>query len=353
MNVLVDVVHPAHVHFYRHVISTLSARGHRVHAVGRQKDVTVSLLERFDIPHEVVRRPPGSSRAAKAAELVTRDLAIARIARRFRADVILTRNPSGVHAARLSRAIGVFDTDDGRAAGAHFWTAALAAHVITSPECLGEDLGRRHRTYPGFKALAYLHPDRFRPDASVRHELGLARGEQFALVRFVAMDASHDHSESGIPAADKVRLVRTIAGRVRVFASSEGPLPPGLPADVFPLPPERMHDALAEAALYVGDSQTMAAEAALLGTPALRATSWAGRLRCVEVLEDGYGLLQSFPSHETDALIAAAGAILDDRRAKVTSRERRDLMLAEVVDVSDWYADLVEEIYRASASGAR
>ena len=100
MRVLFDIVHPAHVHFYRHLIAELDADGHATTVVARDTDVTCALLDAFGIPYTTVAGTSRPGLARHALELVRRDIALARIARRFRADVILTRNPSGVQAAR-------------------------------------------------------------------------------------------------------------------------------------------------------------------------------------------------------------------------------------------------------------
>ena len=36
-----DITHPAHVHFFRHAIAELRARGHDVAVTTRRKDITL------------------------------------------------------------------------------------------------------------------------------------------------------------------------------------------------------------------------------------------------------------------------------------------------------------------------
>ena len=95
-------------------------------------------------------------------------------------------------------------------------------------------------------------------------ELGVRPGERFFIVRFVDMVASHDSGEDGLPAGAKRAVVNRLRARGRVFLSHEGILPDDMAALRFPLPPDPLHDALAFCDLLVGDSQTMAAEAAVL-----------------------------------------------------------------------------------------
>ena len=157
----------------------------------------------------------------QAGELVSRDLVLARAARQFGADVIVTRNPAGAQAGRLLGIPAIFDTDDGRAAGVHFWSAAPFAHVITTPDCFEEDYGKKHVKYPGYKQTAYLHPNHFTPDRSVLEALALKADERFFLVRFVAMVASHDGGEGGLTLEAKRALIALLQKHGRVLLSSD------------------------------------------------------------------------------------------------------------------------------------
>lgn len=346
MRVLFDVVHPAHVHFFRHLREDLEADGHVTRVIARDKDVTLPLLRAHDIPHRSVGRAGRTSRIAQAGELVHRVGVLYREGRALGADIVLTRNPAGVQAARLLGVPGVFDTDDGRAAGIHFRAAAPFATVITTPATMPEDYGPRHRRYPGFKALAFLHPDRFRPDVDgVRAELDLADGEPLFVLRLVANDAVHDATSQGIPPAVQRELVQRLDRVGRVLVSAEGALDPSFEPYRFALAPERMHDVLAAASLYAGDSGSMAAEAALLGTPAFRLSSWTGPSTYLRELEDGYGLVRSFGAGRSDELLEAIDEVLVDvpaaTAAAATARRR---LLDATVDVTGWYRRLVDEL---------
>jgi predicted glycosyltransferase len=339
---LFDIVHPAHVHFYKHVIRGLEARGHATRVVARSKDVTTQLLDRLGIPYETVGKAGRKSLLQQGRELLERDLELGRRVRSFRPDLIATRSPAGAQVGRALGVRSVFDTDDGRAAGLHFWAAAAFAHVITTPDCTTERYGRRQVLYPGYKQTAYLHPAHFRPDPQVLDELGVREGERYFLVRFVAMEASHDGGEGGLSAADKGRVVELLSQRGKVFVSCEGQVPEAFQPLRFPLPPDRMHDALAFADLLVGDSQTMAAEAAVLGTPSLRVSSWTGRLAYLLELEQRYGLTFAFPPSRSAELFEQLDRWLGKARLREELQPRHQRLLAEKVDVARWYTDFLE-----------
>jgi uncharacterized protein len=346
--VLFDIVHPAHVHFYRHLHATLTREGHECRVLARDKEVTLALLDEYEIPYETHGRPQ-QGRVSQAVELARRDLKLVRMGRSFRPDFVLARNPAGMHAARVLGAVGVFDTDDGLAGGQVFRLAAPAARIITTPECLDDDFGPKHVRYPGYKALAFLHPDHFTPDAGVRELLGVG-GDRFAIVRLTAMDSAHDHHQAGVP-RDLVRAVIARLQRdMRVFLSTERATPDEWQDLAFRLPPHRMLDALAEAAIVVGDSGSMIGEAAMLGTPAIFCGSFADQRTYLGDLERRWGLTRVFPADRASDVLAAIDDVLAVPDA--TWQERRSRMLEHAVDVSDWYHDLLVDIDRRGVGPA-
>jgi uncharacterized protein len=341
VKVLFDIVHPAHVHFFKHMIRGLEQRGHQTRIVARDKDVTNALLDRLGFAYETVGRPK-KSLFGMAGELLRRDLALAKVARSFGADMIVTRNPAGAQAGRLLGIPSVFDTDDGKAAGVHFWSAAPFAHVITTPDCSDEDYGHRHVKYPGYKQTAYLHPNHFTPDRSVLEALGVSSGERYFIVRFVAMGASHDVGEGGLSVETKRALIDKLRARGRVFVSSESALPEDLQPLKFSLPPDRLHDALAFADLLVGDSQTMMAEAAVLGTPSLRVSSWTGRLAYLTELEQRYGLTFAYTPDRAAELMAHVDRWLAEPSLRQTLSSSHRQLLSDKVDMAEWFVRFLE-----------
>lgn len=355
MRVLFDIVHPAHVHFYRHLHALLRDEGHETLIVARDKEVTLQLLDAFAMPHEWTGHAGAKTTLARAAELVTRDVALTRWARRFRPDVVLTRNPAGVHAGRAVGAWTVYDSVDGRAAGVHFQLGAPLAHVITSPNWLDEDYGPRHRRYRGPKELAYLHPSRFRPDPGIRAELGAGEGQPLFVLRFVANDAVHDAHTVGLDAAQRAGLVRRLQEVGNVVISSEEPLPADLEPFRYRLGPERIHHVLAAADSFVGDSGSMAAEAGVLGTPALRLSSWVGPVHgYLGRMERDYGLVRCFTPDTGAGFDAALDEVLADLpAAKAAAGDAAARLVADCDDVTAWYRALLAELVARPETPAR
>jgi predicted glycosyltransferase len=344
MRILFDIAHPAHVHFFRHMIPELKHRGHATSILSRDKDVTTRLLDAFGMEHTPVGRPSRRGRPGQLMELVSRNLALVRHGRRFKADVVVTRNPAGVQAARLLGATGIFDTDDGYSAGVHFRAALPFAHYITSPDCLAEDLGPRHVKYAGYKQSAYLHPDHYTPDPGILAELGLGQSDRYFVVRFVALLASHDKGEAGMPMALKRDAIAFLERHGRVFVSSESELPAEWKHLEFRLQPHRAHDLLAFATLVLGDSASMPIEAAVLGTPALHVSSYTGRLRPLNELEHRYGLAWSYEPTHSAPLMAKLKELVSQPHPRHSVAAGHARMLAEKINVADWFCDFIERV---------
>ena len=189
--------------------------------------------------------------------------------------------------------------------------------------------------------------------------LGVAHDEPFALVRLVAMDASHDRHERGLDFDNACKLVAMLRERGRVFVSTEGPLPSEFEQYRISIPPERMHDVLAFASVVVGDSGSMAAEAAVLGTPNVFYGSFAGRLEYLNDLEDRFDVARSFPPEDAARMLDEVDVLTAGTNERPRWQQRRHKMLGETVDVSTWYYDLVTELVdernarRAIASARR
>lgn len=338
MKFLVDFLHPAHVHFFRGFIREMESRGHRFLLTARDKDIALQLLDLYGFEHVVLSRQ--ASGLGLGVELLTRTAKLWRLARPFDPDYLLgIMGPSIALAGRILRGEAIVFYDTEMAPITNFFAYPLA-HAVVTPECYSAPVPGRHLRYPGYHELAYLHPNRFTPDPSIVERHGLRLDEPIYVVRFVSWKASHDVGEKGFSLEAKRRLVALLAERGQVRITSEEPLPDELETYRSTLPVEEIHHLLAAADLLVGESATMASEAAVLGTPAI----WVSKkgLGYIDELEKRYGLVYNFThAEETKALETVEELIArDDVREEWASRRAR--LLADKVDVTAWMVDLFE-----------
>lgn len=343
MKVLIDAVHPADVWTLGAVEDRLLAAGEETLWISRPgKDSVVELIEARGRPHIAGPRA-GTNALSLARELLSRDWLAFRTVRRFRPDVVLTRSPAGVHAARLTRTPVLYDTDDGHVAGLLFYVAGPFADVIAGPTATSRSYGPKHRKYRGYKELFYLHPSRFAADPAIRGDLGLDDGERLFVLRLTAFTASHDVSERGMTREHIDRILSRLGDFGTVLVSSEQPLPPDLAVMQVPTPPERFHHVLAAAALVVGDSQTVCSEAGVIGTPSLRYNTWAGRHPYQVELQERWGLTRAFALSDESAFFNELDRVLEDLEdVRAAHAQRRQRMLEWCDDPVD---DLIAWIY--------
>jgi hypothetical protein len=108
-----------------------------------------------------------------------------------------------------------------------------------------------------------------------------------------------------------------------------------------------MHHVLYFAKLYIGDSQTMAAEAAVLGTPSIRFNDFVGKLGYLEELAHKYNLSIGIPTNKPGLLFDEIDQLLSNKNLKKDFEYRREIMLRESVDVAELWTNYFIEKRKA------
>ena len=272
MRLLVDINHPAHVHYSKHIVKDLISRNHAVMVTARDRDPNFKLLEAEQI--EYIDRGKGSnSMFGKALYFIQGDYQILKASLTFKPDLFLCfMSP---YAAQVSRLLGkpCVVVDDTEHAKLHDKFTYPFCSTILTPRSFYRELGPKQIRFNSSLELNYLHPNRFKPDPGIYHTLGIEPSQPYVVLRLVAWGGHHDVGQSGIGESVQKEIVDTLSKHYKVFVSSENPLPDYFKPYHVPLPTEKIHDLLAFASLFIGESGTMASESALLGTPAIYVNS--------------------------------------------------------------------------------
>jgi predicted glycosyltransferase len=268
LKILIDIGHPAHVHYFRNFIFEMQQKGHSFLITARDKEVTHDLLNRYAIPY-INRGKGGKGLVGKLLYILKADWFIYRQARKFKPDLFLSfASTYAAHAAFLSGKPHIA-LDDTEHAKFELMLYTPFTKVILSPACFIGSLGEKQIRIPSFVEFLYLHRKRFTPNQDIRFELGMKPDQKLVLLRFISWSASHDIGQKGIPDSEKIKLVgkfRDLGYAVKI--SAEGALLPELEPYRLNTASHRIHDVLAEADLFIGESGTMSTEACVLGTPA-------------------------------------------------------------------------------------
>ena len=241
----------------------------------------------------------------------------------------------------------VFDDDDDKIEPLFVKYGHSFADIILSPENIIRK-SIKNISYKGYHELFYLHPKYFTPDPSILKEIGINQFESFFVLRFVALKGHHDAGHSGIVYGQKKRLIELLKPYGRIFITSEEEIEPEFEEYRLPIAPEKIHTLMYYATMFLGDSQTMTSEAAVLGTPAIKCNSFAGRLSVPNEIEHKYKLCYSFPPEDFDKMVEKIKALLRFPHLKQEWQHRRKKMLSEKIDVTAFLVWFVEN-YPVSA----
>jgi len=200
---------------------------------------------------------------------------------------------------------------------------------------------RKKIGYNGYQKLAYLNPRWFRPDIKkINKSIDLSK--PYFILRFSELTAYHDFGCSGINDDVAVNIIEKLNPHGNIYISSERTLASQLETYRIQLDPLYIHHALYFATLFIGDSQTMTAEAALLGTPALRFNDFVGRLEYLEELEHKYGLTYGIKTSEPEKLLLKIEELLKMSDLKAEWQKRRQKMLNDKIDVTAFMVWFIE-----------
>lgn len=342
MNIFINISHPAHVHFFKNAIRMLSKRGHNVITGARNKEFTIDLLKAYQLRY-VILSHRGKGLFGLIKELFEQQLRISKVAKKNPIDIML--QISGVFNAPVGRYYGIptlafSDTENDRWSNKLSFT--LSKHVLF-PTCFDHSAGgswKNQIEYPGYHELAYLSP---------RYVQETIRPGKKFLVRFVAWDAGHDFGQQGLSDNQKIEIVNTLRRYGPVHVSSEAQLPDAIASFACKIHPSEVHDFMKTCKMIVGESATMASEAACLGIPAIFISN-TGRGYTTEQ-DKKYGLIKHYRIEQWDEIVRKLRQwAVEDLNEEW--QKRRWNMLKGKIDVTPWMVDLIEN-YPKSISKAQ
>lgn len=273
MKFLFELNHPKHYYQFKYVMQSLRQQGHETLVLARDKDVLLKVLEQEGVKY-IIFGKHHKKMWAKILGTIGVMFNYIGIARREKPDVIVSKASwYGTATAWLLHRKSVIFPDSEVVKVTNKFVVPICTKVVT-PQHFKLDYGSRHIRIPGIFEDCYLSPEVFSADKTVAEQYHLQ--QPFAVLRFVGWEANHDVGNAGFKQQQKEALVKAIEAHMNVYISSEKPLPQHLAKYQLPTPAALIHHVLSAASLYVGDSQTMAAEAALLGTPAIRSNTFVG-----------------------------------------------------------------------------
>ena len=345
MNILIDIGHPGHVHLFRNLYFELIKRKQNIVVTAKDETTITKLLDLYNIPFIPLGKKKDSI-FGKASTQLSFNKQIWQIVKKNKVDVGIGTSVSLAHVSRVSKMKSIIlDDDDDEVQPLFVKYVHPFCDYLVSPDVLN---GKRKRKgtiyYPGLHELAYLHPNRFKPDRNVLSEIGLQQNDVFFVMRFNVFKAHHDKGILGLSLVQKLQLIELLKPYGKIFITTEREIEPELKEYQLKISPEKIHSLLAYAKMFIGDSQTMTSEASVLGTPALRCNSFAYRISYLKEEEEKYGLTFGYLPERFDDLTQKTKELLSTPGLKRKWEIKRQNLLNDKIDSAKFYLWLVKNL---------
>lgn len=291
MKVLVYMGHPAHFWYLINAVRNLKKDGHNVVVLIKKKEILETLLKNADIPYvNILEEGRKDSTLGMAWGTLKRLWRSYKLVHKQHFNLLIGTSVENSFVGPLCGVSAVYcGEDDYDVAPIEGGLSYPGAKNIMTPFVCDNgkwDKSGKVINYPSYHELAYLHPNHFIPQKDVVEKYGIDTTNPYFIIRFVKLTANHDMGIRGINKEIAQRLVDILKPYGQIYITSERPLEPEFESYRIKINPLDMHHVMAFASLYIGDSQTMAAEAGVLGTPFVRFNDFVGRIGYLDELEE-------------------------------------------------------------------
>ncbi len=343
MRVLFQLGHPAHFHLFKNTIADLQRDGHETFILIRKKDILEDLLKESGMPYINIL-PSGKK---SVFTLMLRLWRVFWFTLTHRVNILIGSTPEVAQVAWLLRRRSVVMAEDDASIVPQFIKVVkpFVDNYLSPVSCDNGPLESSTTHYEGFHKLAYLHPNRFTP-APVVVDRYFDHSKPYFLLRFAQLNAYHDVSANAHGINDEIalKLIEILSPHGNIYITSERELSSDLEKYRLNINPLDIHHIMAFAALYIGDSQSMAVEAAMLGTPSIRFNDFAGKIGVLEELEKKYQLTIGIPSSNPERLYNTVKEIINTDNLRDVYQARRQQMLEDKIDVATFFTDFIERL---------
>jgi hypothetical protein len=333
------LAHPAHFHLFKNVIKELR-ENHAVFVCYNKKDVLRDLVinsDFKDIAFEIKTLTNVRGKLSLIKQFLTKLKGAYTKFKKEKPDLVVG---TPILISLIGKVLGyksiIVNEDDFDVIKQ---TANLgypfASQIIAPKVCRTGKFASKTIQYEGYHELAYLHPDHFTPNPNVVENY-FSSSVPYFIIRFAKLAAHHDKGIRGINISIAKKIIQLLEPYGTIYITSERELETELEKYRINIDPKDMHHVMAFATLYIGDSQTMAAEAGVLGTPFIRFNDFVGRISYLKELEDRYQLGYGIKPTEEQALYAKLGELMSIKDLKNVFRIRKDRMLSEKINVANF-----------------
>jgi len=344
MKLLFYLGHPAHFYNVSQVINRLQSAGHSIVFYARGKDVLFNIIDK--LPFKIYRTKyiVSNNKIGFVFSVLKREYELFKICIKERPHILVGTDIVITHIGKL---LGIpsliLNEDDARAVPLFAKYGIKYSTYTLSPDCCDiSPYNDKKIGYCSYHELGYLHPNHFKPDQNIVKKY-IDINLPYFILRFSNLKAHHDIGKKGILDNEAYELIKLLETKGIVYISSERKIRKDLEKYRIKIEPKDMHHILAQAKIFIGDSQTMSAEAGVLGTPFIRYNDFVGELGYLSELEKKYELGYGIKPPEFDEVLRLAKKMIETINIKKIWGKKRDIMLSEKIDFSQYLFWLLNE----------
>lgn len=274
MKIMIDMNHPAHVHYFRNLIKDMEKKGHQFCVVNRDDGMINQLLDYYGIRHIIRNKRPKKPSTLNSLLNLAKNIGYCVWnSFKFHPDMYMGfASSSCAITSRIFRKPCILMDDTEHNVINHKLYLPCCSTVLT-PFYFKKDFnknavgGGKQIRFNAFVEQLYLHSEVYEASTDVLKQLNV-KPREYVLVRYISYDAHHDLVAHPLDDETKKEIVRRIAQHYTVFVSLERSINDSFYHEYkLNISPEQMHDVEANAKFLVTEGGTMGTECFVLGVP--------------------------------------------------------------------------------------
>ena len=337
MKILIDIVHPADINFFKNAINTLNKKGIDITITIRSRGRMIEILK-SELPNMQFTQVGKYyiSASGKLFSVVMRIFNLLFFLRKKKFDLCTSYGFFVGIASRFYRIPSVIFTDDYEYKLPFYLFKSCGGYLVI-PSCI-PSTGKNILKYKEFKELAYLHPNYFTPDRKVLNQTGLTPNS-YVFIREVSGTSLNYKNMQQMDLPEVIHRLNSLG--LEVMLSLEDKTRVDSLKDkciILEEPVEDIFSLMSFALFTISSGDSMARESCLVGTPTIYT---GGRNMSVnmELIEKGC----MFKVDEKQALNDAIKNIVENDIKDETKRTIERAIKHEWMDTTEvildlWYA---------------
>jgi predicted glycosyltransferase len=333
MNIAFYLAHPSQYYVFKQSILKLKINGHKIHVFIKAKDILEDILIKDQIHYLNVT--PNKKKYGFLSLLISvfkKNISLFKEFKKKQIDLLLTAASDSCQVSYLMGipSIDLNDDDASVVKKSALFGWPFATNIFAPESCNMGYWSKKTFFYKAYQKLFYLHPNYFNPDLEIVKKY-VSNEKPYIIIRSVSLTAHHDKNIRGLSNELVEKLIKKLSSYANIYIFSERRLPESLEKYKLKINPLHMHHLLYYAKMIIGDSQSMAHEAAVMGTPSIRYNDFVGRIGVLEELEHKYGLTFGITPDQPEKLVGKAEELVNLNENE-TFRNKAKSMIDEMID---------------------